>query len=339
MTVEVTRLPSGLSVVTDRMPHLEIAPRSASGSAPAAATSGPTSTAFRICSNTWRSRAPSGAPRARSPRRSRRSAAISTPATSTESTAFYARVLKADVPLAIDVLSDILSEPAFDPEELRREQNVIVQEIGAVEDAPDDLVFDRLQETAFPKQAVGRSILGTPETVRSFNSDSHPRLSRAQLSRARHAGGRRRRYRAQGDCRRGREAIRELRRPGGAGAGAGAIPRRHARGKPRSRTGAYRAGAARPVGARRGALQPAGIHQRARRRHVVAPVPGGAREARALLFDPRLPHALCRHRLVRALCRHRRDRRARVDARGHRPDRQRHRDHQRQPRSPAPRRR
>ena len=74
------------------------------------------------------------------------------------------------MPLALDVLSDILSDSTFDAEELRREQNVIVQEIGATEDAPDDLVFDRLQETAFPKQAVGRSILGTPETVRSFNS-------------------------------------------------------------------------------------------------------------------------------------------------------------------------
>jgi predicted Zn-dependent peptidase len=91
-------------------------------------------------------------------------------ATSVESTGYFARVLKADVPLALDVLSDILSEPTFDAEELRREQNVIVQEIGATEDAPDDLVFDRLQETAFPKQPVGRSILGTPDTVRSFNS-------------------------------------------------------------------------------------------------------------------------------------------------------------------------
>jgi len=91
-------------------------------------------------------------------------------ATSVESTGYFARVLKADVPLALDVLSDILSEPAFDAEELRREQNVIVQEIGATEDAPDDLVFDRLQETAFPMQPVGRSILGTPDTVRSFNA-------------------------------------------------------------------------------------------------------------------------------------------------------------------------
>jgi predicted Zn-dependent peptidase len=87
-----------------------------------------------------------------------------------ESTGYFARVLKADVPLALDVLSDILSEPAFDAEELRREQNVIVQEIGATEDAPDDLIFDRLQETAFPMQPVGRSILGTPDTVRSFDA-------------------------------------------------------------------------------------------------------------------------------------------------------------------------
>jgi predicted Zn-dependent peptidase len=93
-------------------------------------------------------------------------------ATSVESTGYFARVLKADVGLAVDVLSDILSEPAFDPEELRREQNVITQEIGATEDAPDDLVFDRLQEMAFPDQPIGRSILGTPETVRGFSAKS-----------------------------------------------------------------------------------------------------------------------------------------------------------------------
>jgi predicted Zn-dependent peptidase len=67
------------------------------------------------------------------------------------------------------VLSDILTDPTFDPEELRREQNVIVQEIGAVEDTPDDLIWDRLQETAFTGQPIGRSILGTPATVRSFD--------------------------------------------------------------------------------------------------------------------------------------------------------------------------
>ena len=90
-------------------------------------------------------------------------------ATGAESTAYYARVLKADVPLAIDVLSDILSEPAFDRDELVREQNVIVQEIGAVADTPDDLILEHLQVIAFPDQPLGRSILGTPKTVRSFD--------------------------------------------------------------------------------------------------------------------------------------------------------------------------
>jgi len=64
--------------------------------------------------------------------------------TSIETTAYHARVLKEDVSLALDVLSDILSDPLFDPVELRREQNVIVQVVGASEDTPDDLVFDRL---------------------------------------------------------------------------------------------------------------------------------------------------------------------------------------------------
>jgi predicted Zn-dependent peptidase len=100
-------------------------------------------------------------------------------ATSIETTSYYARVLKADVPLAIDVLADILTDPSFDPDELMREQNVIIQEIGAAQDAPDDLVFDYLQETAFPDQPMGRSILGTPETVRSFDR----RRLRAYLAR------------------------------------------------------------------------------------------------------------------------------------------------------------
>ncbi|CAA0087726.1 putative zinc protease [Starkeya nomas] len=92
-------------------------------------------------------------------------------ATSVEHTTYNARVLGEDVPLALDVLSDILTEPAFDPEELAREHNVIVQEIGAALDTPDDLVFDLFQERAFPGQPIGRSILGTPETVRSFGPD------------------------------------------------------------------------------------------------------------------------------------------------------------------------
>jgi predicted Zn-dependent peptidase len=154
MSVEVTRLSSGLSVVTDRMPHLE----SASLGVWVGSGSRDENPDEHGISHLLEHMAFKG-----TKRRTARQIAESIEA-------YYARVLKADVPLALDVLSDILSEPAFDVEELRREQNVIVQEIGATEDAPDDLVFDRLQEIAFPKQSVGRSILGTPETVRSFNS-------------------------------------------------------------------------------------------------------------------------------------------------------------------------
>jgi predicted Zn-dependent peptidase len=91
-------------------------------------------------------------------------------ATGAETTAYYARVLKADVPLALDVLADILSDPTFDREEIAREQSVIVQEIGAVADTPDDLIFEHLNALAFPDQPLGRSILGTAKTVRSFQS-------------------------------------------------------------------------------------------------------------------------------------------------------------------------
>ena len=92
-------------------------------------------------------------------------------ATSVETTAFFARVLADDVPLAVDILSDILTDSRFDPGELEREQHVILQEIGAAYDTPDDIVFDRFTETAFRHQTIGRSILGTPETVKSFTSN------------------------------------------------------------------------------------------------------------------------------------------------------------------------
>ena len=178
MSVEVTRLPSGLSVVTDRMPHLE----SASLGVWVGAGGRNERPDEHGISHLLEHMAFKG-----TKRRSARAIAEEieavggelNAATSAESTAYYARVLKADVPLALDVMADILTEPAFDPEELRREQNVIVQEIGASEDDPDGVVFDRLQETAFPKQPVGRTILGTPETVRSFD----PARLRAYLAR------------------------------------------------------------------------------------------------------------------------------------------------------------
>src|SRR5690606_17015905 len=92
--------------------------------------------------------------------------------TGLENTGYYARVLGADVPLALDVLSDILTGSIFDPTELVREQSVVLQEIGAANDTPDDMVYDLFQERAFPDQPIGRPILGTPHSVRAFTADS-----------------------------------------------------------------------------------------------------------------------------------------------------------------------
>jgi predicted Zn-dependent peptidase len=92
--------------------------------------------------------------------------------TGLESTGYYARVLGEDVPLALDILSDILTGSTFDQAELAREQGVILQEIGASNDTPDDIVFDLFQARAFPDQPIGRPILGTPQSVRAFTPDS-----------------------------------------------------------------------------------------------------------------------------------------------------------------------
>ena len=92
-------------------------------------------------------------------------------ATSVETTAYYARVLKPEVSHATDILYDILANSVIDERELAREKHVILQEIGAALDSPDDLVFDFFQDTAFNGQPIGRPILGTPETVTSFSPD------------------------------------------------------------------------------------------------------------------------------------------------------------------------
>jgi predicted Zn-dependent peptidase len=91
--------------------------------------------------------------------------------TSRETTAFYARVLQADVPLALDVIADIVLNPLFDPRELEIERGVILQEIGQVLDTPDDIIFDWLQEVAYPDQPLGRAILGAAERVAAFSRD------------------------------------------------------------------------------------------------------------------------------------------------------------------------
>jgi predicted Zn-dependent peptidase len=168
MSVAVTALKNGINVVTDSMPHLE----SASLGVWVNAGSRDERKDEHGISHFLEHMAFKGTRRRTARQIAEEIEAVGgdlNAATGAETTAYYARVLRADVALAIDVLSDILSEPAFDRDELAREQNVIVQEIGAVADTPDDLVFEHLQSVAFPDQPLGRSILGTAKTVKSFD--------------------------------------------------------------------------------------------------------------------------------------------------------------------------
>ena len=91
--------------------------------------------------------------------------------TSREMTAYYVRVLEEDAALGLDVLSDIILNPVFDPAEIEVERGVILQEIGQTLDTPDDIIFDWLQEVAYPDQALGRTILGPSERVSAFSRD------------------------------------------------------------------------------------------------------------------------------------------------------------------------
>jgi predicted Zn-dependent peptidase len=171
MSVEITTLPSGLRIATDRMAHLE----TASLGVFVGAGSRHERTNEHGLSHLLEHMAFKG-----TRRRSARDIAeeIETvggdlnAATSTEHTAYYAHVLAEDVPLALDILADILIESTFDSLELEREKGVILQEIGAVEDTPDDLVFEMLNAAAFPDQPIGRPILGTRAQVSGFGRDA-----------------------------------------------------------------------------------------------------------------------------------------------------------------------
>jgi predicted Zn-dependent peptidase len=89
--------------------------------------------------------------------------------TSRENTAYTARVLEANVPLALEIIADIIQNSTFEEEELARERDVILQEIGQAFDTPDDIIFDYFQETAFPQNPLGRPILGRPEIIHKIS--------------------------------------------------------------------------------------------------------------------------------------------------------------------------
>ena len=87
--------------------------------------------------------------------------------TGRETTAYYARVLKGDVPLAVDMIGDIVQNSLFDAEELEREREVIMQELAQVHDTPDDIIFDRFQEVAYQNQGLGMPVLGRRRIIAS----------------------------------------------------------------------------------------------------------------------------------------------------------------------------
>lgn len=168
MTIEITTLPSGLRIITDAMRDLETASLGVwIGAGSRHETEGEHGLSHLLEHMAFKG----------TRRRSARAIAeeIETAggdlnaATSTETTAYYARVLASDTGLALDILADILTDSVFDAQELEREKSVILQEIGAVEDTPDDLVFDLFSAAAYPGQPIGRTILGTPERVSSFD--------------------------------------------------------------------------------------------------------------------------------------------------------------------------
>jgi predicted Zn-dependent peptidase len=170
MSVEVTTLSNGLRVATDPMPHVESVTLGVwldSGTRYEAAPRN--GIAHMLEHMLFKGTA----------RRSARALAEEIEAvggsmnayTGRETTAFHASVLKEDAGLAVDLIADILQNSLLEEGELTREKTVVLQEIGQARDTPDDMVFDHLQETAFPRQALGRPVLGTDATVSAMTRD------------------------------------------------------------------------------------------------------------------------------------------------------------------------
>ncbi len=92
--------------------------------------------------------------------------------TAKEYAAYYIKVLDENLPLAVDILSDIVLNPAFSPDDIEREKKVVLEEIKMVEDTPDDLVHEIFTQTFWEDHPLGRPILGTPESVESLGQPS-----------------------------------------------------------------------------------------------------------------------------------------------------------------------
>lgn len=90
--------------------------------------------------------------------------------TSKEYAGYYIKVLDEHLPLALDILSDMVLRPALAPDEIVREQGVVLEEIKMVEDAPDDLVHELFAQQFWARHPLGRPILGTAESVQAFTA-------------------------------------------------------------------------------------------------------------------------------------------------------------------------
>ena len=165
----ITTLPSGLRIVSHEMPHLETVSLGVwVGAGARHETAAENGISHMLEHMAFKGTA----------RRSARAIAEEieqvggelNAATSLEMTAYYARVLKGDDAVALDILADILQSSAFAEAEIEREREVILQEIAGIKDSPDELAYDLLQDAAYPSQPVGRPVIGTPKTVKAFSA-------------------------------------------------------------------------------------------------------------------------------------------------------------------------
>ncbi len=168
--IQLTRLPSGLTVVTETMDRVETV---SFGAYVAAGTRNETEAENGV-SHFLEHMAFKGT--------ERRSAAEIAEAvedvgghinayTAREQTAYYVKLLKEDLALGADIIGDILTHSSFAPDELERERGVILQEIGQSNDTPDDIIFDHFQETAYPDQPMGRPTLGREDGIRTMGRE------------------------------------------------------------------------------------------------------------------------------------------------------------------------
>ena len=165
--IQLTRLPSGLTVVTERMDRVE----TVSFGAYVAAGSRNETAEENGVSHFLEHMAFKGTERRTAAQIAEEIEAVGghiNAYTAREQTAYYVKLLKEDTALGADIIGDILTHSTFEPEELERERGVILQEIGQANDTPDDIIFDFFQEAAFPSQPLGRSVLGSEDGIKAM---------------------------------------------------------------------------------------------------------------------------------------------------------------------------